>query len=48
MSDEEKEVLVQDACKAAFAHEFIQDLPNVSCPMPVPILLQDTHAQLGV
>jgi ATP-binding cassette subfamily B (MDR/TAP) protein 1 len=26
---EEKEKLVEDACRAAYAHEFIEKLPNV-------------------
>lgn len=30
LPDSEKECLVHDACKAAFAHDFIQELPNVS------------------
>lgn len=29
LSDSEKEHLVHEACKSAFAHDFIQELPNV-------------------
>lgn len=29
LSDEEKQRLVEDACRAAYAHEFIEKLPEV-------------------
>lgn len=29
LPDEEKQKLVKEACQAAYAHDFIEDLPNV-------------------
>ena len=34
LSDEEKQRLVEDACRAAYAHDFIEQLPEV-CQIPL-------------
>ena len=38
VSDAEKQTLIEDACKAAFAHDFIMDLPEVRLSLSRPNL----------
>ncbi|PNY26307.1 Leptomycin B resistance protein pmd1 [Tolypocladium capitatum] len=43
LSDADKERLVRDACKAAYAHDFIEELPNARCLIYTPPAGYDTY-----
>ena len=32
LPQKERETLVEEACKSAYAHDFVMELPNVSYP----------------
>jgi ATP-binding cassette subfamily B (MDR/TAP) protein 1 len=49
LPDEEKRMLVVEACRAAYAHDFIEELPNVSSAyFPSPFLLRADDRHLGL
>jgi ABC-type multidrug transport system fused ATPase/permease subunit len=41
LPDEEKRRMVVDACQSAYAHDFIETLPNVRSPIQVWHVLTD-------
>ena len=41
LPDADKQSLVRDACKAAFAHDFIEELPNVCFAKFPPLRLRN-------